>query len=1357
MSQKPQKDAHVGTFIRHQVIPADMSVKDAARQLGVGRPALSNLLNGNSSLSSDMAVRLEKAFGADRQKLLELQAQFDRDDRREEEKAVAVRAYVPNFLTIKALQIHNWAEGNLEARNLLPVLLRKLVHSTGDELRHVDFPGYDNAERRGWDGLIEAGAATPWIPEGKSCWEFGTNKNSDTKADSDYAARLISVPSSERDEITFVFVTPRNWPGKVEWAKAKNANGDWKAVKAFDASDLEQWLEVSIPAQIWLAENLNMPVTGFETLDQFWQRWSAASDPHISPEIFEPSIIAYRDTFKAWLEKESERPFVAAADSKAEALAFIACLFQDSAIGTQWKDLTVVFESAQTLRTLAASSSPFIPIASTEEAERELAPLYRKLHCIFVRHRNSLNTEPDISLDLLGYEAFEKALASMGIESDDAARLSRESGRSPTILRRRLSKIEAIRTPQWTKEVAIAKTLIPITLIGAWHAKSLADCEIVSNLADRPYQEIEESVAHLLQFDDCPVWSAGQYRGVASKIDALFAINKHVTEKHLKDFFLIAKNVLSEIDPALDLPEDQRWAAGVYGKVRNHSAALREGICETLVILSVHGNNLFFDRLGIDVEACVSRLIREILTPLSIDKLLSHDNDLPHYAEAAPDEFLIILEEDLRQPEPVVLGLLRPAGSGIFTGCPRTGILWALECLAWNPLTLPRVSAVLAQLSGTRIDDNWMNKPISSLAAIFRSWMPQTAASFQDRAKALEMLIKRYPDIAWQICIEQFGTDSRMGFYSHRPRWRSDASGAGQPVSRKEMYEFTRKALDFSLAWPKYDEKTLGDLVERLDGMPDEDQTTVWNLIDAWADAETDDNVKAVLRERIRKFAFTRRGRRRGLKEATRDRAREAYSKLQARDPVIRHAWLFANHWVEESADEIEDEDYNYAKREERIHKLRTAAIKEIWKERGFEGVKALLSSGCASHTIGHYLALCIKGKKATVDFLRRGLSINGDLENAADSCLQGFIQSTDDKARSEMLSTVAKDMDVEQIVRLFRTAPFGSETWRLLDQYSDEIRDRYWQEVYPYWNRHTEAEIIEIIDRLLEAKRPRAAFEAVHMDWSKIETSRLKRLLLAVATSNAEPAGLFKLEGYHISAALKSLDGRTGVSPDEMAQLEFLYIKALDHSEHGIPNLERQIADSPAIFVQALALAYKRRDDGQDPHEWRIDDPEQRAGVASAAHHLLDRINRIPGTGHDGKVRAEVLLSWMTEVRQLCAQYGRAETGDHIIGQLLSNAPAEENGVWPCLSICKVMESIASQKMAAGFCIGVYNARGAHWRGEGGMQERVLAAKYRGWAKQLVFDYPYVGGILENIAAHYDRDAGREDTEAKVRKRLRY
>jgi hypothetical protein len=108
------------------------------------------------------------------------------------------------------------------------------------------------------------------------------------------------------------------------------------------------------------------------------------------------------------------------------------------------------------------------------------------------------------------------------------------------------------------------------------------------------------------------------------------------------------------------------------------------------VLLAVHGNSIFGKRLGIDVEAEVDQLIRRLLTPLTPNKLLSQVGNMPLYAEAAPQEFLRIIKEDLDTADPQVYSLLTPAESGVFGSCPRTGLLWALENLAWNADTLPR-------------------------------------------------------------------------------------------------------------------------------------------------------------------------------------------------------------------------------------------------------------------------------------------------------------------------------------------------------------------------------------------------------------------------------------------------------------------------------------------------------------------------------------------------------------------------------------------------------------------------------------------------------------------------------------------
>jgi hypothetical protein len=69
----------------------------------------------------------------------------------------------------------------------------------------------------------------------------------------------------------------------------------------------------------------------------------------------------------------------------------------------------------------------------------------------------------------------------------------------------------------------------------------------VSYVANRKYETIEDDVARLLQYDDSPVWSAGRYRGVASKIDALFAIARMVTSADLDRFFDAAEYVLFRV------------------------------------------------------------------------------------------------------------------------------------------------------------------------------------------------------------------------------------------------------------------------------------------------------------------------------------------------------------------------------------------------------------------------------------------------------------------------------------------------------------------------------------------------------------------------------------------------------------------------------------------------------------------------------------------------------------------------------------------------------------------------------------------------------------------------------------------
>jgi antitoxin HigA-1 len=74
--------------------PLGLSVTGAARILGVTRAALSALLNGRASLSPDMALRVEKAFGPKMDTLMRMQASYDIAETRDRAGEIKVRRYV---------------------------------------------------------------------------------------------------------------------------------------------------------------------------------------------------------------------------------------------------------------------------------------------------------------------------------------------------------------------------------------------------------------------------------------------------------------------------------------------------------------------------------------------------------------------------------------------------------------------------------------------------------------------------------------------------------------------------------------------------------------------------------------------------------------------------------------------------------------------------------------------------------------------------------------------------------------------------------------------------------------------------------------------------------------------------------------------------------------------------------------------------------------------------------------------------------------------------------------------------------------------------------------------------------------
>jgi len=89
------KPPHPGDFIKTEILgELGLSISRGAEILGVRRATLSEFVNGKASLSPEMALRMEKAFGVSMDVLMRMQAWYDAHAMRQRAGEIDVQRYI---------------------------------------------------------------------------------------------------------------------------------------------------------------------------------------------------------------------------------------------------------------------------------------------------------------------------------------------------------------------------------------------------------------------------------------------------------------------------------------------------------------------------------------------------------------------------------------------------------------------------------------------------------------------------------------------------------------------------------------------------------------------------------------------------------------------------------------------------------------------------------------------------------------------------------------------------------------------------------------------------------------------------------------------------------------------------------------------------------------------------------------------------------------------------------------------------------------------------------------------------------------------------------------------------------------
>jgi hypothetical protein len=1084
-------------------------------------------------------------------------------------------------------------------------------------------------------------------------------------------------------------------------------------------------------------------------LETTWADWAQTTDPPITTKFLLAGRAELAQRVKAWLDDSSASSLALKAESSDEAVALFAAIILELPEERQTAMLgrIVVVDTPAASNALALSDESLILVMRFRD-EQAVGRARRKGHRTVMPLGAADSDGVAETAPRLGRREAEEALRASLVQERDVADLVTLARRSMTSFRRRLGVRPELRQPRWA-EAAAGRKLLAALLADVWNDASEPDRAILSRLSRVEYEDFANEVVGWANQTDPPLRRVGDIWQLVSKEDAFIQLGRYLRREDLDRFREAVLEVLGTPDPRLDLPPKDRWLAGVRGNVRPHSAVLCEGLAETLAIMGARGETITVGTSTLRDAA--KHIVRELLGRANGDGRIwaSIARLLPLLAEAAPDEFLTAVEAGLTGKNLVIMGLFVEEPSPLFAPSEHTGLLWALETVAWSPDYLGNATVVLGQLARRDPGGKVANRPAETLRGIFLPWLPQTSATVEERLRVLDLLRQREPEAAWILMQQLLPEFHSIGHPTARPHWRDWAPDADRGVTRREFFFVTKEILQRMLddvgttgarwdhliqALPSLPPEQYQAVVDRLInlagvGFPADDQGVIWNALRellshhrSFPDADW-----ALPTDRLEPLGAI-------------------FNRLTPIDNVARYAWLFSDRTALP-----EGLEKDWKEREAVVEAARLAAVESLHTNGGLSGVLSLVPHVQRPLWLGTTL-----GRSELVDpnedqLLADYLAAD---DNAKAEVARGFVVERQRRGFAWVEAKVrgpARAWSAKQRGEFLAALPNLNSTWDIVDGTDAESQHEYWRAMHPWGLRPEDSE--RVVRKLLEHGRPYSAVQILEMDERR--KGNIPQDLVATALEAAihtDPKTDLHLQSFTSDAGrlLDSLEPDDVVDANRIARLEWLYLPLLKFDRKP-KFLHRELARNPQFFAEIVAIVF--RAEGEEPR----DVSKEEEAKAMHGYELLESWRTIPGSTDAGVVNQKELNNWIREARKETQENGRGKVGDQMIGKMLSGSSPGKDGIRPEEAVRDVIENAMSDDLERGFEIGVYNSRGVVTKNpaEGGEQERQLVKQYEKDAAVLRNQWTRTSAMLRRIAETYREQARREDDQSELMGKL--
>ena len=870
-------------------------------------------------------------------------------------------------------------------------------------------------------------------------------------------------------------------------------------------------------------------------------------------------------------------------------------------------------------------------------------------------------------------------------------------------------------------------------LIGSWQDKEPYDIEVLTQLFGISYEEWLSKAREILHCSASPLTLKNGIWSVVNRAELCNQLGSRILDQNLDMFRALATTVLKEPDPAFELPIEERYAASIHGKKLKYSSTLRNGIAEGLAIISCYPHAFINCSQGKSETTCVLA-IREIFADSNWVLWGSLNHILPTLAETSPNEFLDAVEKSMRLKPCPFDELFSQESAGITGNNYLTGLLWALEGIAWDEQYLVRVCVVLGELASHDPDGQWANRPSNSLVSIFLPWRPQTLASVGKRRVAIMTLFDEWPEVAWRLITQLLPDQCQTSFGTHKPKWRMVIPDDGKAgVTEQEYIEQFSFYAEFAVANAGQDPVRLATMIDLFGNLTKPAFDQLLQALLSPTITELSEEEKLFIWDHLTRFT----SKHRRFADAAWALPSELVTHIEqvAEQLVPKNSFnLYQRLFTERDFDLYED-NTDWEKQRKILDSRREAAILEIFKQDGIMGVIRFSKSISSSRNIGHTLGN-IDDNSIEQTLLPHYLETS---DNKLKELVTNFIWRRYHRKGWEWCDNIDKsDWSPRQLGEFLVCLPFIEETWSRTCEWLQNHEGEYWTstEANPY---QTDNYPTTAIDKLIEYGRPHAAINClsiIHYNKKEINIEQcIKALRDALSSSEPHHA----MDGYNIIELIKLLQQDPTVNEDDLFHIEWAYVSLLTHDRGAAPKLlENMLANNHDFFCKLIRLIYV-----SDKEEQICKATSDELNVIKNAFRLLREWKTPPGTQQDGTFSEECFTEWLHNVQVSCSKSGHSDAALSHIGQVLIHTLPDSDGLWINRIVATALNDRAADKMRNGFRIAKYNSRGVHWVDPTGTPERALAELFRGNAEDIEnAGFLRFAITLRELADDYEREA---------------